>query len=150
MFSFGWKDERGIHQMMYVDFWFEGERGIGVDVERGNLYGDNCCAQYRKHFTKRINVRAGENVADYVPAANQADLRESLGAFLAQAMELRESLCNPTPTEESTETYCYECGLPESENTGGLNTFETEHSSYELCDPCFRQAEIDEEEARNE
>jgi len=40
---------------------------------------------------------------------------------------------------------CHDCGLAEIENTGGLNTWEGDHETIEVCDACLRQREYDNE-----
>jgi len=44
---------------------------------------------------------------------------------------------------------CYDCGKPETENTGGLNTHELDHYTIALCDECLRQREEDESEEQS-
>jgi hypothetical protein len=45
--------------------------------------------------------------------------------------------------------HCYDCGKHESEESGGLTTYEGEHESFEVCDECYRQR-IEDDEAAEE
>lgn len=134
MFQFGWKDDAGKTQLLYVDFWRTGEFTITADVTRGELSTDN---KYREIYKQSLDRQA--ELTNFVPKNQRMSLKRSLKEFL-----LESAKCVGVDTED--EDLCYDCGLPASDNMGGLNTYIGETQTVELCDECQEQRKYDDAE----